>query len=251
MRRLMDRVRSRLRPQHGFQGVFGDFEEALRNSPRHVPTGYDVPETADYYGDRLDRVLHDDYPALFWLARAFDGAPGRCRLVEIGGHVGLAYYGFEKHVAYPEGLEWVIVDVPSVTAAGQRLAQSRGRTNLSFANDLSEVSQGVDILFAAGSLQYVPPPAFPERVRAMVPLPAHILINKTPVTEGDTFVTLQDIGVAHCAYRVCSRRDLVDPLVAAGYELVAEWKKERRLEIPGHKDRSIDHYSGFYLRLKD
>jgi putative methyltransferase (TIGR04325 family) len=250
MRRFVDGIRSRIRPRHGFRGVFHDFEEAVRNSPPHMPQGYDVPETAEYYGDRLDRLQHDDYPALFWLARVFEGPPRRRRLVEIGGHVGLAYYGFEKHVPYPEGLEWVIIDVPSVTAAGQRLAESRGRSNLSFANDLSETSDGVDVLFAAGSLQYVPSPTFPERVGAMKPLPAHVLINKTPVTDGESFVTLQDIGVAHCAYRVYSRRDLIDPLLGMGYELRDEWKKERRLEIPGHKDRTIDHYSGFYLTLK-
>ena len=214
-----------------------------------MPTGYDVPATADYYGDRLDKVFHDDYPALFWLRQALEGGRDRPRrLVELGGHIGLAYYGFGRLLEYPDGLEWIIVDVPSVAEAGRRLAAERGRTDLSFAHDLSEVSKEVDILFAAGSLQYVPSPELPERVRAMSPRPAHILINKTPVTDGETFVTLQDIGVSHCAYRVYSRRDLIDPLLEMGYELVDEWQKDRRLEVPGHKDRAIDHYSGFYLR---
>jgi putative methyltransferase (TIGR04325 family) len=251
IRQLVERVRYRLRPGGAFHGVFDEFEDAARSLPGHLRFGYDVPETATYYAEALDQVRHDDYPALFWLQRilAADGH-ARSRIVEVGGHVGLAYYGFEKLIRYPEDLEWVIVDVPSVAAEGRRLAEARRRRNLSFAHDLAEVSRSCDVLFAAGSLQYLPPPRFPTRVRSMAPWPAHILINNTPVTEGGTFVTLQNIGVSWCAYRVYSRRDLIEPLVEMGYELVDEWRKERRVEVPGHRQRTVDHYSGFYLRRR-
>ena len=223
--------------------MFRNFEEAARSVPPGQPIGYDNEDAAAFYRERLGRVGHDDYPALLWLARALQTSRS---LVEIGGHVGVAYYSYERLIGYPEGLTWTILDTPAVAEAGARLARERGRHGVRFTSDFAEV-EGGDILFAAGSLQYLPGPLLPERVHGMRLRPRHILVNKTPVTDGDGYVTLQSIGVAYCPYRVHSRRELVEPLLSMGYRLVDAWRKERRLEIPGHPERTLDHYSGFYL----
>jgi putative methyltransferase (TIGR04325 family) len=224
--------------------VFRDFEEANRSAPAHMPRGYNVPETAGFYRERLDRVHHDDYASLFWFEKALKDSRS---IVEIGGHVGVAYYSFEHLVDYPEDLRWTIVDVPSVTEAGRDLAKERKRSNLHFVNELSEASPP-EILIASGSLQYLPTPFLPERVRSMSTAPRHILINATPVTRNAGYVTLQNLDVSFCPYRIFSYKELVEPFLEMGYELVDSWQKNRKVIVPGHPECTVDHYSGYYLR---
>ncbi len=244
LRKLVDRVRHRTTPPNGFYGKFKDFEEATRNAPVHMPRGYNVPETAGFYRERLDRVAYDDYPALFWFEKAIKDSR---KIVEIGGHVGVAYYSFEQLVEYPQDLSWTIVDVPSVTDAGKELAAQRQRTNLHFANELSDAPLP-EILIASGSLQYLPAPFLPERVRAMSTWPKHILINATPITRREGYVTLQNLDVSFCPYRIYSYSELIDPLLQMGYETVDFWQKNRRVLVPGHPECTVDHYTGYYLR---
>ena len=237
-------LRRRRHPLNGFRGVFRDFDEAGRAAPASSAIGYDNPSAASFYRELLDQVRHDDYPVLLWLVRALKGSR---TLLEIGGHVGVAYYSFERLIGFPAELTWTILDTPAVAEAGRQLAHERGRSNVRFITDFSQVEGPVDVLFASGSLQYVPGPLLPERIGAMASPPRHILINKTPVTNNEGFVTLQNLSVTYCPYRVHSYTQLVDPLLSLGYELVDSWQKDRRLVVQGHPDRTLEHYSGFYL----
>lgn len=225
--------------------MFRDFDEAARSAPSGVPIGYDNVEAASFYRDLLGQFRHDDYPAILWLTQALGSSQ---TLLEIGGHVGVAYYTFERLVGLPEGFTWTILDTPTVADAGRQLARERGRGNIRFISDFDEVDDRIDILFAAGSLQYVPGPLLPVRLSRMGHPPRHVLINKTPVTDHEGFVTLQNLGVAYCPYRVHARGQLIDPLLAMGYEIVDSWQKDRRLIVKGHPERTLEHYSGFYLR---
>lgn len=246
IKRVLRRVLRRQRPINSFQGVFRSFEEAALGIPSSRKVGYDIPETADWYRNLLDEVQHDDYPMLFWFEKALKSGQ---TVVEIGGHVGVAYYAFTKVLQCPEGMRWTIVDVPSVTRAGEQLARERTRTNLHFATDLSQASSDCDILLASGSLQYLHGALLPERVGGMTPLPRHIIINKTPVREaGDGYVTVQNLGVSLAPYRIHARHELIAPLERMGYQLVATWRKDRKVVIPNHADLTVDHYSGYYLR---
>ncbi len=157
-------LRRRRHPLNGFRGVFRDFDEAVGQPPASSAIGYDNPAAASFYRELLDQVRHDDYPVLLWLARALKGSR---TLLEIGGHVGVAYYSFERLIGFPAELTWTILDTPAVAEAGRQLARERGRSNVRFITDFSEIEGPVDILFAAGSLQYVPGPLLPERVREM------------------------------------------------------------------------------------
>jgi putative methyltransferase (TIGR04325 family) len=246
LKRILKRILRPGRAVNSFRGVFESFDEAARHVPQTERVGYDAPETAGWYRDRLDEVQHDDYPMLFWFEQALGSSK---TVVEIGGHVGVAYYPFTKVLPCPPDLLWTIVDVKPVTEAGARLARERGRTNLRFANDLSEVSDGCDALLASGSLQYLHGELLPERVRRMSPLPKHIIINKTPVREsGNGYVTLQNLGVSRSPYRIHGRDELIAPIERMGYVIVATWRKDREVVIPGRPDLTVEHYSGYYLR---
>jgi putative methyltransferase (TIGR04325 family) len=226
--------------------VYATFAEASRAAPPTKPVGYDHPEPATYYRGRLDRIHHDDYPAIFWFRVALEGSES---LFEIGGHVGVAFYSFARLVTYPPNLKWTILEVPAVAASGEALCSERGRTNLRFITDPSQ-TKGADIVLAAGSLQYVESPSLAEAIAGFRLRPRHVIVNKTPMYDGIPFVTLQNIGGAYCPYRIPNRADFVASLEHLGYELHDTWQKERLFRITGHPDKAFDHYSGFYFRLR-
>jgi putative methyltransferase (TIGR04325 family) len=248
VRRIVDSLRQRYYARayrrDSFRGIYETFAHAQRAAPRFQPFGYDDANAANWYRHKLERIALDDYPVVYWLRDALQ--TGRS-IFELGGHVGVAYYGYQSILEYPAGLQWTICDVPSVIAAGEALASERGRTNLRFVTSPTQ-SEGADIVLAAGSLQYIDAPSLAETLAGFRLRPRHILINNLPVCEHPGFVTLQYIGTAFCAYRIFNRREFVGELEGAGYRLVDSWQKPRATRITGHPEKSFDHYTGFYFQ---
>jgi putative methyltransferase (TIGR04325 family) len=232
---------------NAYRGVYSSFAEAQRAAPPTKPLGYDAAKSEGWYLSKLTGVQLEDYPVVYWLREAM--ADSRT-LLEVGGHVGVAYYGFARLLAYPPGFRWTIWDVPSVVEAGKALARERGRTDVDFVSNPSEV-KSADIILAAGSLQYIEHPTLDELIAALNPRPRHVLLNITPVGEGPEFVTLQNIGSVYCGYRIFSRSTLVGSMERLGYTLVDSWHKPRPFRVPGHPERSFDSFSGFYFRRNE
>lgn len=239
-RRFLDRIY----PVNAFMGVYESFEEAREAAPATKPLGYDDARSEDWYASKFREVLAEDYPVLFWLRTALLESR---RVWEIGGHVGEAFYAFSRLIDYPAELHWTILDVPSIAKAGAALAAERNETRLHFTAAYEDVTRA-DIVLAAGALQYIDTPTLSETIAGMEALPRHILINVTPVWDGPSFVTLQNIGSVYCPYRIFNRSELLVSLTALGYQLIDEWRKDRMLRIRAHADKRFDHYSGFYLR---
>lgn len=107
-------------------GAYGSFEEALAGCPASLPLGLENagPAAIAY----TQQVLPSDHPVIHWLARSFDaGASG---VLDLGGHVGIKYYAFERVVGYPPDLLWTVCDVPAVVARGRDPAQQRAAAHL-------------------------------------------------------------------------------------------------------------------------
>lgn len=238
------RVLQRLEPINSFRGVYASFAEAERGAPSVKPLGYDQANTTTWYLNKHGSVLSEDYPALFWLQAAFRDSHS---VFEIGGHLGVAYYGFAKILSYPPNLNWTICDVPKVAAAGEALARERGRTNLKFVTS-SALTDGADIVLTCGALQYIDAPSLAETISSFRLRPRHLIINRIPVYDGAAFVTRQNIGSAYCPYRIFNRQEFVRSLETRGYSLIDSWQKERAFRIPRHPERAFDHYTGFYFR---
>ena len=139
-------------------------------------------------------------------------------------------------------------DVPAVVESGAALAAEEGAADrLRFTTAFADAS-GADVLLAAGSLQYVETP-LAELLGGLASPPAHILINKTPTHATREFVTLQNIGLAFCPYRIHRRDALPASLQAIGYELVDSWENaDLRCEVPFHPDAGPIVYVGHYFR---
>lgn len=236
----------RYHPLNAYRGVYDSFGEAAQKVSNLKPVGYNDADSATWYEGKLSKVSLEDYPALFWLQSAFKDSRS---VFEIGGHIGVAYYGFSTVLPYPSDLGWCICDVPSIAEAGRVLAQKREAANLSFVTHPRE-SEGADILLAFGSLQYIESPTLAETIAGFRVRPRHIIINVTPVYDGPSFYTVQNIGSAHCAYHIFNRRDLVRSLDELGYSLIDHWQKPRAFSVLNHPDKAFDHYSGFYFRAR-
>jgi putative methyltransferase (TIGR04325 family) len=227
-----------------FRGVFHSFEAALQSAPQGR-TGYDHPELGGMYVERRFRIYEADYPILFWLSRIL----GEHRQVfDFGGHVGLAFYGFESYLDYPADLTWTVYDVPSVLAEGRKFAEQHPRAALRFSGELSELAQH-SVLHASGALQYVETP-LAQQLEQLGARPKHLLLNKLPLYEGEPFVTLQNTVHAYNPYAVYNREAYVASLEALGYRVIDSWDDwERSCRPLNQPDYQVPHYWGLYLRL--
>jgi putative methyltransferase (TIGR04325 family) len=234
---------------HLYRGVFATFDEAQASIPPSSTSGYDNTESAELYRERTRRIFINDYPMIYWLGRWF--ADGAHRVFDIGGHIGIAYYAYQKYLAYPSSLSWTVMDVPAVNAAGNSWAiEHDPARRLHFADDVGSAS-GSDVLFAAGSLQYLSY-ALEDAIGAMAKKPVFLLLNSVPIHMRESYFTVQNIGVACCPYGIRAEREFLGALQTLGYELLDRWENPlRSCIIPFHPEKSLDRYFGFALRLRD
>jgi len=237
------------RPPNRFRGVYSSFAEAERAIPPGQRIGYDYAELTSMYGDRMKKACQSDYAVLLWLGRVIDenrAIDANTVLFDFGGHVGISYFGWQSYLAYPPGMRWTVYDVPTIARAGADLAQQRGAASLAFASDFA-AGKDCNVFLAAGSLQYVDL-SLPDILRRIGSLPRHLLVNKVPLYDGETFVTVQSTGRAFHPYRIYNRARFVEEIRALGYRVVDDWSnREQHCEIPFTQGRDIDAYSGYYF----
>lgn len=244
-----DRAFAANRNANMFRGVFDTFDAAENSAPKTLPMGYDNAAAAGMYLDRTRRIYPSDYPLIFWLQKLF--AEGCTRIFDVGGHIGIGYYGYRRYLTYPATLSWVVHDVPAVMQEGRRLAAVKDTyRGLTFSERFEETANA-DILFASGSLQYLPEPLW-QMVAALKTKPRHVLLNLTPLHARESFFTLQSIGTAFCPYRVSSVGELLQGFESSGYKLIDQWDNpEKKCEIPFHENHSLDRYHGFLFSRTD
>ena len=244
LRRRYERRFRTARGAGALAGVYGSFAEAAAAGPAGAARGYDHAAAGGLYRDLLDAVRPKDYPALFWLRTAL---PGAREVFDLGGHVGVSFYAFQRYLDYPAGLRWTVCDMPAVAAEGEALARTRDASGLAFTSDSAQ-ADGADVLLASGSLQYIPEPLDALLAR-LARAPRHVVVNQLPVHPGRGFVTLQNIGVAFCPYRVAAADALPAALAGLGYELVDRWEDpSRRTAVPYHAETTPIEYTGYYFR---
>lgn len=228
-----------------YRGVFASFAEAKASVPSTRRDGYDNPAAAELYRERTRRVFLNDYPLMLWLSKLFDA--GNTSVFDLGGHIGLAYYAYQRYLRYPEAIRWCVFDVPAVREAGMVwAAEHDALRRLTFAARKTE-ADGFDILFAAGSLQYLDY-TLAELLQGLSQRPWHLLLNSVPIHTSASYFTVQNMGTACCPYRITAEREFVDGLKAMGYVLRDRWENQQRsCVIPFHPDRSLDRYFGFYF----
>lgn len=231
------------RPPNRFRGVYATFAEAEATIPKGQRVGYDHAELAGLYRHRMEKANQSDYAVLFWMRTILNE---RSFVFDFGGHVGVSYHGWRQYLNYPRGLRWLVYDMPAIVKVGAELAAERPSEGLEFTSDVA-AGRGCTVFMAAGSLQYGEA-SLTEVLGQVGSLPQHLILNKMPVYDGESFVTVQSTGRAYHAYRIYNRAALLTEVAALGYRLVDDWvNREQHCEIPFTRGRDIDAYSGFYF----
>jgi putative methyltransferase (TIGR04325 family) len=225
-----------------FKGVYPDFAGATGAVPPGRVIGYDNEASAQRLVHERHMIFPSDYPVMFWLSRLLDGTRS---VFDWGGNVGISYLAYRTYLRYPEGLTWIVKDVPAVVAVGRKIAAHEAAPNLLFTTDFKAL-ENADILLAAGSLQFIDNPYAPLRAASV--RPRHVLLNKVPVYDRPSAATLQNMGTAFVPNHLFSRAEVVGNFESLGYGLVDAWSNPGLgCYIPFHPAHSIEAYSGFYF----
>jgi len=248
-RRAYDRRFATARAAHMFRGVFDSFEAAQADAPRTAPAGYDNAASSELYIGPAEVSPHD-YPAFFWIAQALQA--GARKVVDLGGNIGFKFDAFASLAPLPPDLQWLVIDVPEVARKGRELREAAGAASsrgLAFSSDYADID-GADVLFASGTLQYLPQ-TLAAYLSALRVRPQQIVINTTPVHATRSFFTLNSIGTAYCPYRVQSRGELTSSLAGLGYTLRASWLNPGKgMTIPFVAGHDVRTYSGYAFELQ-
>jgi putative methyltransferase (TIGR04325 family) len=230
-----------------YHGVYESFEEARH----HLPPSREFEDEEVIGGlmnERLHRLYPYDYPVVYWLREAFLG--GATEVFDIGGSVGVHFHAYRRILRYPDGLHWLVCEVPAAAATGRDLALRLGAQGLSFVDRLDASRVRAQVWISAGALQYIEDGDI-DRLLAECPAPpAYVMLNKLPIQEGPAFVAAQNIGPgAYAPMRVYNRASYVAAIEARGYALVDTWRvPEREFYLPGHPEKSFGAFSGFCFR---
>jgi putative methyltransferase (TIGR04325 family) len=229
-----------------FHGIYDDFAGATAAAPKSAEIGFDNQATALLLAESRHRIFPQDYPVLFWLARYLRR---NTFLFDLGGNVGISYFGFERYLNYDPSMTWLVHDVAAVVEAGEAIAERERAEALRFTTDYAEIAQA-DIFLAAGVLQYLADPMAP--LRAARKLPKHVIINTTPVYDKESRVTLQAIGTAYCPYHLFNRAGFIKGFTDLGYSQIDAWRCPAvGCFIPSDPDYRIPELSGFCFALND
>jgi putative methyltransferase (TIGR04325 family) len=245
-RPMYARMFERAAEGNSYCGAYDSYAEALRHAPVTLPSTYDVEDAARMYRDQHQRIRACDYPLVYWLGRLL--ASGQRRVFDLGGHIGVSYYGFGHYLDFPDDLHWQVHDTPATVAAGRAWAREHDpRGRLTFA-DSPDAAAGQDVLVASGVLQYLDY-TLPQLLERLASPPPHVLVNLTPMHPSRSYFTLQHIGIAICPYRVMAVPDFLTEMQSLGYTAVEHWEAfERKIRVPFEPQCSIDCYRGFYFR---
>ena len=74
-----------------------------------------------------------------------------------------------------------------------------------------------------------------------------MLVNRTPMTDGASFATVQEASAFRVPCRLDNRARFIESVQAQGYRLVDRWEaEEMSLEIPFYPDLTTP-YTGFFF----
>jgi putative methyltransferase (TIGR04325 family) len=229
-----------------YYGRYESYDQARADAPETLPSSYDTDATAILYHDRHKRAHASDYPLFFWLSRLLES--GSRTIFDLGGHIGVSYYGLDHYIDYPRDMQWLVHDTPAAIVAGRQWADRHDpRRQLRFTGN-PEDADGHDVLISNGALQYLDY-SLPELLTRLRRPPTDIVINLTPFHPDSGYFTLQNMGIAICPYRVMAITDFVAGMQDAGYRVMDQWRMpERSIRIPFEPSCRIDCYYGLRLR---
>jgi putative methyltransferase (TIGR04325 family) len=233
-------------PYGCYRGQYSSFQTAIAAAPTPNNVGFNHENVAQDYRRQFSTYIgYYDYPVLMWLKDLLtEGA----KVFDFGGNIGTHFYGYETRLTYPSGLIWTICELPEIVKVGQDFAQEQQRSELQFTTDFSHAS-GSDILLGSGSIQYFEG-SFADQIAGLAVKPKHLLLNRLPLCQGESFVSLQNGGLVYYPVKINNKAAFIGSLQQIGYELVDDWLiHSEPVAVPFHPEFTSLCFSGLYLRM--
>jgi putative methyltransferase (TIGR04325 family) len=209
------------------------------------PDGHLTQGSIDTHLALSEQPRPSDFAAFYHLARHITEVHS---VFDCGGNFGNLYYYYTKFLDFPPDIKWQVHDLTEVVRTGQQIARERSATALTFTTNFDDAT-GVDLLLASGSMHYFEKP-LSKMVAGLMVKPRHVLINRTPLTDGPAFATVQDAGSYRVACMVYNRAQLIRDFADIGYQLKGGWQvAELSLRVPFHPDFTVLPYSGLMFEL--
>jgi putative methyltransferase (TIGR04325 family) len=228
----------------GFRRKFDSLSDARRAAAVFNASGHEHPANVRRHLTALGNIRESDYPVLYYWSQI---RPEPLRVFDLGGNVGNLFYAYDRYLRFPDEMAWNIVELPSVRAAGEKLAEEKNESRIRYVETIGS-SDDVDLFLSSGSLQYFDD-SLPDLLRQLTRLPNHVIVNRVPVCNGKEVCTVQDAWTFLVACKIQNRETLVGSMETIGYELVSSWKAhEMRQLVPLYPESSAFNYSGFYFR---
>jgi putative methyltransferase (TIGR04325 family) len=224
---------------HRLMGIFSSYAEAMAHIPNEFEEG---PEESKAFLNFCPDIQESDLPVVRILSGLM---PGIKTVFDLGGNVGLCFYQFRSRIPYPPALRWTIHDLPLVNEAGRKVALERGETQLAFTDNRKDAN-GTDVYLTTGTLQYLDKP-LAYLLGELKKKPRHLLVNRVPMTEHQSFYTLQHSGHRILPYYYANHAGFISSIEALGYKLVETWKLGRGSEIILHPEQDVKNYYGLYF----
>lgn len=224
--------------------LFDNVEHAWAGARAINPLGHEDPWVIELHLELSKSLRASDYAVLFWILQI---SGGDVSIFDYSGNVGNLYYSFSPYLQNCRSVRWRVYDLPQVVQEGRRIAEARNAAGLTF-ESLPDAVGSQDILLVSGALHYWER-SISEFLRQFAEQPKHILINRSPVHDTLSFITVQ--RTQKCAFPCVVRntREMIEGFASEGYKLIDRWKAvELSLTMPFFPNHTIPCYSGFYFR---
>jgi putative methyltransferase (TIGR04325 family) len=228
------------------RGIFDTFEQASNVASKTGVPGHENPGNAETHLAMSTMLLISDYPVLYWMNQA-----GRdLRVLDYGGNVGNLFYAYRNYLN-AEKLEWVVLDLPKMVETGRAIAADRGVKELQLFPSTVPFPNSNFVLLS-GAYHYWQGTAS-DFVKRFEHPPEHILINRTPLVDGDvqqhTTVQFSQYSALPCILR--NKKEVVASFQAEGYRLIDAWCcPEYSVKKALFPRQSIKECSALYFKRK-
>jgi putative methyltransferase (TIGR04325 family) len=227
------------------RGVYSSYAEAEKACLAIKRVNYELFTGPQIIGEPT-LLRKRDYPIMFWLASCLKE---ESRVLDLGGNIGAEYFTYRQFLQFTSGVRWLVWELPYAVEFGEELARSLKAPGLAFTNRLED-GEGADIVLACGAAQYFEQD-LATCLKRLRTLPSRLLVNRTPLCEGETFYTTQSTFGSAVPYRIQNLQEFIDSLTGLGYRMVDGWYDQRELVIPFHHARNVRGFYGFYFVSKE
>ncbi len=227
-----------------YSGIYPTYEAALQAIPKGEAVGFDDASIPDFYLNHHFVLNQHDYPVLFWIGRIL--RPG-VTIFDLGGGLGQCWYSYTPYLPTLAGCRWIVCDLPAFVKQGTDLALQHSASGLSFTSELQPAAEAA-IFVTNGALQYMRSD-LPELLATLAHMPEHILINRVPMYDGESYYTIQRTRHStYTPYRVPNREAFCQGMRLLGYREQDRWEVPRNLHVNFQPKYDVAKYQGFYFQ---